>query len=138
MAATLLPVIAPILVLVQSLDPLDAQPSLASSLAVAAVVIAAGQAAAIIVTGLLAISSIPLFSMQFHFAPHEDRQFLSPYHHFLQQELRSTLASEACAIVPQSNPLFHHVRLVVLFAICGKLSSLRLLRLRAKFRAFFD
>ena len=120
MAATLLPVIAPILVLVQSLILQDAQPSLVFNLAVAAVVIAVVQAAAIIVTGWLATSSIPLFSVQFHFAPHEDRQSLSPYHHFQQQELRSTLASEACAIVPQSDPLFHHVQPVVLFAVCGK------------------
>ena len=63
MVATLLPVIAPILVLVQSLIPQDAQQSPASNLAVTVVVIAAGQAAAIIVTGPLAISSIPLFSV---------------------------------------------------------------------------
>ena len=135
--AILLPVIAPILVLGQYPVPQDAQPSLASNLGVAATAaIVVVQAAAAIVTGRLATSSIRLFSMQFHSALHEDKLFPSPYHHFLQQVLRFTLASEACAIVPQSDPLFHHVQPEVLFAICGTLSSLRLLRLKAKFRAF--
>ena len=135
--ATLLPPIVPILVLVQFPIPQDARQSLASNLVVFATAIAVVQATATIVIEQLAISSIPLFSKQFHSALHEDMLFLGPYHRFLQLMLRSTLASEACAIAPQSDPLFHHVQPVVLFVICGKLSSLRLLQLKAKFRAFF-
>ena len=117
--ATLLPPIVPILVLVQYPIPQDAQPSLASNLVVFAAAIAVVQATVTIVIEQLAASSIPLFSKQFHSALHEDKLFPSPCHHFLQQVLRSTLASEACAIAPPSDLLFHHVQPVILFFICG-------------------
>ena len=98
--ATLLPPIAPILVLVRFPILRDAQPSLASNLKVFAATIAAVPTTAAVVTEQLAISSIPLFSRQFHSALHGDKLFPSPYPRFLLQELRSTLASEACATVP--------------------------------------
>ena len=93
------------------------------------------RAAAAVVIGRLATSSVPLSSMQFHSALHVDKLFPNPCLHFLLQVLRSTLASEACAIALPSDLLFHHVQPVGLFAACGKLSSLRLLRLIARFRA---
>ena len=132
--ATLLRAMALILVLAQWLIPQDAQPSPASNLAATAA-IASAQAAAAVVIGRLATSSVPLSSVQFHSALREDKLFPSPYPNSLQQVPRSTLASEVCAIAPQSDLLFHHVQLVGLFAACGKLSSSRLLRLIARFRA---